>query len=201
MKSSTVLAFFLPVLALSVPLNKYGGHNDGSNRCLTDDQVTTIQTNWRSLLINIDSATANSTLTPDFQLYSDSDNFIKGKAVVPAGTVTDASRAAFVARQSLSQSILHSRVAGITLTPLQILHDCSQIAIRWRWQGTWNVNNATGFDAKIGDPVGFTGIDVLELENGTNLIKTAYTELNAPEFFWDAGVKICFQRNNASACS
>ena len=54
---------------------------------------------------------------------------------------------------------------------------------------------------QIGDPIEYSGIDILVLASDSNLIQTAYSEWNNGELLYDLGTRTCFQKGNASACS
>ena len=54
---------------------------------------------------------------------------------------------------------------------------------------------------QIGDPIEYSGIDILVLATDSNLIQTAYSEWNNGELLYDLGTRTCFQKGNASACS
>lgn len=49
------------------------------------------------------------------------------------GTVTAASRAEWIDQQVENES--NPDIVNITVTILNLVHDCSQIAIRWRYEG------------------------------------------------------------------
>jgi hypothetical protein len=54
---------------------------------------------------------------------------------------------------------------------------------------------------KPGDPVEYAGIDILVLADNSKLIQMAFSEWNNGELLYDLGLRTCFQKGNASACS
>jgi hypothetical protein len=48
--------------------------------------------------------------------------------------------------------------------------------------------------AKAGDIIAYKGIDILEIEKGTKLIKKAITSADYLWLLWHSGVKVCFQK-------
>jgi hypothetical protein len=54
---------------------------------------------------------------------------------------------------------------------------------------------------KPGDPIEYRAIDILVLADNSKLIQTAFSEWNNGEILYDLGVRTCFQKSNASACS
>ncbi|KAG9943266.1 hypothetical protein KCU85_g8790, partial [Aureobasidium melanogenum] len=74
-------------------------------------------------------------LAPNFQLYSDSDNYVGSPPPdnPPPGTVTAASRADWIEQQVENES--NPNIVNITVTVLNLVHDCNQIAARWRYEG------------------------------------------------------------------
>ncbi len=63
------------ILANPTPNNDCDGDCNGHG-CLNDEQANKLLQTWISFFVKIDPAVAERTLAPDFQYYSDSDNFL-----------------------------------------------------------------------------------------------------------------------------
>ncbi|KAK8205594.1 25S rRNA (adenine2142-N1)-methyltransferase [Zalaria obscura] len=163
--------------------------------------------------------TAITLLAPNFQLYSDSDNYVGSpppnnpvrfnfrmdiqilmRSIQPPGTVTAASRADWIDQQVENES--NPDIVNITVTVLNLVHDCNQIATRWRYEGYYEwPGPEDGLSDVSGDMIGTTGFDYLIVEGRPPQIVTVYREFNDLEFSYELGQYICFQRNNQTRCT
>ena len=170
MKVSTYSAWFLAfvhsvcLVASAFPWGK--GHHapDFGHGCLSDSQAIAIVDRWRSLNVVFDEALSNSTLAEDFRLFSDSENAIAGGANIKVwylrdfipptirwllnakylekpGEATSTSRADWNAQQRAAA--INPAVVDVTITMLNIVHDCTQIVFRWRFEGSYGYTGPT----------------------------------------------------------
>ncbi|KAK5118555.1 hypothetical protein LTR85_008020 [Meristemomyces frigidus] len=207
MKASQELLWLLPLIAPCVTATS--SWNDQC--CLTDSQANYIARTWLPLNVKPPSAwltnpyynqTADKLLAPTFQLYSDSDNYVGAPPPnnPPPGTVTAASRADWIEQQVDNEA--NPDIVNITVTVLNIVHDCNQIATRWRYEGYYQyAGPEDGLSDVAGNQIGATGFDYLLLGGCPKQIVTDYREFNSLEFSYELGQYICYQRNNQTRCA
>jgi len=140
--------------------------------CILPFQATAIVTAFNYLLANPQAtdfnATATALLSSDFQDFSDSINQLAG---IPEGSVTFASRDAFISGSSSQPPLV--------LQSLDIFWSCS--AISWRWISV----SGTGDDS-----IKVKGIDNFYI-NPQGQIKTTYAEFNSGAWLADLGYPEC----------
>lgn len=157
------MILFHYILFTTSAITPFVSADHSSNQsCLDKTEARRIIETWPPLNVQPPSAwlddpyynnTAMALLAPQFQLYSDSDNYVgspppdspvrfivhatrhilKGVSLQPPGTVTAASRADWIDQQAENES--NPDVVNITVTVLNLVHDCNQIAARWRYEG------------------------------------------------------------------
>lgn len=153
------LQHILRITSLITPFVAADSSNNQS--CLNGAEARRIINTWLPLNVQPPSAwlndpyynnTAMKLLAPEFQLYSDSDNYVGSPPpnnpvrsnvhathhtligfLQPPGTVTAASRADWIDQQVENES--NPDIVNITVTVLNLVHDCNQIAARWRYEG------------------------------------------------------------------
>jgi hypothetical protein len=101
--------------------------------------------------------------------------------------VTAATRTDWIDQQVENES--NPDIVNITTTVLNLVHDCDQIAARWRYEGYYEWAGPT-------DGIGTTGFDYLIMTSDQSQIMTVYREFNDLEFSYELGQNICFQRHN-----
>ncbi|KZF19201.1 hypothetical protein L228DRAFT_241873 [Xylona heveae TC161] len=165
------------VLAIPSPdPNPWG--NRHYDRCLDEREANDILNRWISLFVNMDSTVASQTVTENFQLFSDSIDYLAGRQ---PGSITGipvyANISAFIAGQEADQA--SGTKGGFAVRSW--FYGCTGISFVWRYDGT----TATG------NHVGFAGIDHLLLDRHSHLIYRAYTEENNGELLYDLGYVVC----------
>ncbi|CEJ92601.1 hypothetical protein VHEMI08242 [[Torrubiella] hemipterigena] len=144
--------------------------------CVPDWRAREIVTNFQQFFTDGNVNRIKDTLTSDFKLYSDSQEFTTPGITPMSGAVVVNGRAAFIAANPPHPGAPNGFVT------LDMFYSCTKIAFRWNAPG--------GFGGKI--PI--RGIDTLDLakEGGCWKIKADYSEYNNVGFLQGIGVcQIC----------
>jgi len=191
MKSSIftgLLALFCTVVLAAPEANPAKSKVDPKRHgCLSDGDAKTIVQRWISLFEGktdqLDRAVTKGVTLEDEQV-----NFLFNLPPGPYAVGKEAFRGVL----DFNKSQVGSK--DLNIEALLILHDCDTISFRWQAKSV-----ATGLDrnatAKAGDLITYKGIDILEVEKGTKLIKKAITSADYLFLLYLSGTKICFQKD------
>jgi hypothetical protein len=152
--------------------------------CLCDSDADLIANDFAQLISNYSATLADNVLAADYTDQSDSVNTLIDSATtspIPLGTLTFASKAAFLAGQSSQPNV--------PFTILQTWHTCDTVIIRW--VANPGVQQVQGFDALIVEPS----------TNSTQpyQIQTTYGEFNSGAWLVDLGFSVTQSATSASA--
>jgi hypothetical protein len=175
MRSSSVLVWAAALFAGSaVAGDSWAKPRDAF--CLCDSDADVIANDFAQLISNYSAALANDVLASDYTDQSDSVNTLIDSGTtspIPLGSLTFATKAAFLAGQSTQPNI--------PFTLLQTWHTCDTVIIRW--VANPGAQQVQGFDALIVEPS----------TNSTQpyQIKTTYGEFNSGAWLADLGRPEC----------
>lgn len=159
------------------------------HHCLSDHDAHEIVDRWISIFEG-QLHVINETVTDDIALEDESVNFLFGLPS-PTGPYV-------LGKEGLRGTAAFANSGSGTknrhFEPLIIVHDCDTVV--FRWQATVE---STGLDpnstSKAGDIIEFKGIDILEVEPCTKLVKASFSSVDYLPFLYQAGTKICFQKD------
>ncbi|KAK3673957.1 hypothetical protein LTR78_006159 [Recurvomyces mirabilis] len=165
--------------------SKNVARDDGS--CMSSADADQVAINFQNLISNYSSSLAEASLTTGFQDYSDSVTSLIDAGCTgpqPLGSVTFASRDAFIAGQGSQPNIPFER--------LNLWYGCDAVFLRWRTT------------IAPGAPEFVTGIIVLETTQAAAgsenawLINTVYSEFNSGAWLVDLGTFVPSNCTNPS---
>ncbi|OAA42176.1 hypothetical protein NOR_05025 [Metarhizium rileyi] len=149
-----------------------GGHDDGHHGCVPDWRAREIIPIFQSFFSDGNVKLIKDTLTSDFTIYSDSQEFTTPGITPVSGDAVVKGRDAFIAANAP-----HSGAPNAFVT-LDSFWTCRKIVFRWAAPGG------------LGGKIPIRGIDTLDLarEGGRWKIKTDYSEYNNVGFLQGVGV-------------
>jgi len=146
--------------------------------CLCDSDADVIGNDFAQLISNYSADFANKVIASDYTDQSDSVNTLIDSgttAPIPLGSLTFATKAAFLAGQSGQPDV--------PFTILQTWHTCDTVIIRWVAHPPGGSQQVQGIDALIVEPSS-NGFQPYQ-------IKTTYGEFNSGAWLADLGRPEC----------
>jgi hypothetical protein len=98
--------------------------------CLKDSDAKSLSDRWLALNAALDLTAAAAIVTDDFTLEDETINFGVGACVLPPEGPYVFNKAGLIANFNIR--IGESLVTNQSFTPLLVVHDCENIAIRWQ---------------------------------------------------------------------